>query len=572
MRVVTEALEFDGMLASCKREAAAGFGNDAVLVERYLARPRHVEIQVFADRQGNFVYLFERDCSVQRRHQKVVEEAPAPGMTAQRRRAMGEAAVAAARAVGYVGAGTVEFIVDAEGEFFFMEMNTRLQVEHPVTEMITGFDLVEWQLRVAAGEPLPVDQASLAIDGHAIEARIYAENPERGFLPSTGLLKHLVLPTAVQFQVAAGGAAGEAASVEGSAAAAVKARVRIDSGVRAGDEITPHYDPMIAKLIVWGEDRNTARRTLSQALAQLQVVGPATNVDFLRRLIVNPAFAAADLDTGLIERERASLLPPPEPASTADLVLAAAAVLGRETDGTDPWSVRGGWRLGAPLQRRLVFADDSGPREVMLTYGAGGCTARVGATAAPVSPGSERESLPSSGSEAPDSPAVFLPRPAAAQTRASAAASAPGAKLAPAPGSVVTGATQATRRRVTLQVGDKQHHADAVFDDETLHLFTASRHLRLQYIDRIAHAGEAAEEGGRLTAPMPGKVISVLVQPGSAVSRGDPLLVMEAMKMEHTITAPSDGIVALIHYGIGDQVIEGAALVAIEQQAVSPSA
>jgi 3-methylcrotonyl-CoA carboxylase alpha subunit len=504
MRIVAKDGEFDAMLASCKREAAASFGNDAVLIERYVTKPRHVEIQVFADRHGRCLHLFERDCSVQRRHQKVIEEAPAPGMTPARRDAMGQAAVAAARAVGYVGAGTVEFILDASGDFFFMEMNTRLQVEHPVTEMITGFDLVEWQLRVAAGEPLPVDQAALRIDGHAIEARIYAENPEKGFLPSTGVLKHLALPPAAQFVV------GDAAA--GGAASGAKARVRIDAGVRAGDAITPYYDPMIAKLIVWGEDRTVARRTMAQALARFQVVGPATNVDFLRRLMADPAFAEADLDTGLIERRREALLPMPKPADAADLVLAAAAVIAAEQDGVDPWSLRDGWRLGVPLRRRLAFVDSSGPREVTLTYAAGGCLAQPDAAQG-------------------EAPAVFLPR----------------------------------NGRAGLQVGERLAQADAFFEDETLHLFTAERHLRLGYVDRLAHAGEAAEEGGRLTAPMPGKVIAVLVAAGSAVSKGDALLVMEAMKMEHTITAPADGTIEQIHYGVGDQVAEGEALVAIRQ-------
>ena len=517
MRVVQAAEEFEPMLASCMREAAASFGNDAVLIERYVTRPRHVEIQVFADSQGHCVYLFERDCSVQRRHQKVIEEAPAPGMTARRRAAMGGAAVAAARAVGYVGAGTVEFIVDAGGEFFFMEMNTRLQVEHPVTEMITGYDLVEWQLRVAAGEPLPVDQASLAIDGHSIEARIYAENPEKGFLPSTGVLKHFALPPAAQFTVRPGGAAVGA-----------KARVRIDAGVREGDAITPHYDPMIAKLIVWGEDRTAARRTMSQALAQLQVAGPATNVDFLRRLMVDSAFAEADLDTGLIERERATLLPPPQPAAAAELALAAAAVLEAEYDGADPWAVRNGWRVGAPLQRRLVFVDGSGQREVMLTYREGGCLAAVASAGA---------------SEAQQ---VFIARHARRQP-------------ADAPRS----------HQVWLQVGGTQARATAVFEGEHLHLFTAARHLQLEYLDKLSHAGEAADEGGGLTAPMPGKVISILVEAGATVSKGEPLLVMEAMKMEHTITAPADGTIALIHYGVGDQVAEGEALVAIETQSAA---
>jgi 3-methylcrotonyl-CoA carboxylase alpha subunit len=530
MRIVESADAFAANLASCKREAAAGFGNDAVLIERYVTKPRHVEIQVFADQGGGCVYLFERDCSVQRRHQKVIEEAPAPGMTEARRRAMGQAAVAAARAVGYVGAGTVEFIVDAGGEFFFMEMNTRLQVEHPVTEMITGFDLVEWQLRVACGEPLPVQQSALAIDGHAIEARIYAENPEKGFLPSTGMLKHLALPAAVEFTVWADGTA-----------AGGKTRVRVDAGVRQGDAITPHYDPMIAKLIVWGEDRATARRTMSKALAGLQVVGPATNVDFLRRLMINPAFADADLDTGLIERERAALLPPPQAASDADLLLAAAAVLGNESGGSDPWAVRNGWRIGAPLQRRLVFVDSSGRREVVLTYRKDGVLAE---------PAAAQESPPS-GDAAASTPAMLALRTASAGSAGSAAGSArPGAPADPV--------------QVSLQYAGEQHQATPVFEDETLHLFTASRHLRLEYIDTLAHAGEAAEEGGRLTAPMPGKIISILVQAGAAVSKGDPLLVMEAMKMEHTITAPADGTIALIHYAVGDQVAEGESLVAIE--------
>jgi 3-methylcrotonyl-CoA carboxylase alpha subunit len=518
MRVVQSAQEFAAMLVSCRREAAASFGNDAVLIERYVTKPRHVEIQVFADRHGNCVHLFERDCSVQRRHQKVIEEAPAPGMTVARRASMGQAAVAAARAVGYVGAGTVEFIVDAHGDFFFMEMNTRLQVEHPVTEMITGFDLVEWQLRIAAGEPLPCDQVSLAIDGHSIEARIYAENPQKGFLPSIGVLSHLATPPAAQFTVRPGGAQTGA-----------KARVRIDAGVREGDAITAHYDPMIAKLIVWDEDRAGACRAMSQALAQLQVVGPATNVDFLRRLMVNRAFVEADLDTGLIERERAALLPVPQPATAADLALAAAAVIRSERVGTDPWAQGNGWRLGPTLHRRLVFMDSSGKRELDLTYRDGGCVATV----------------PESGA---DAAGVFIEGPARRTTGSDSCAS-----------------------ELSLQVGDAQHRATAVFQGEHLHLFTTARHLELAYIDKLAHAGESADEGGRLTAPMPGKVISILVQAGATVSKGEPLLVMEAMKMEHTITAPADGTISLVHYGVGDQVAEGDALVAIEAPAAPRS-
>ncbi len=523
MRVVATAGEFDSMLASCRREAAAAFGNDAVLIERYLQRPRHVEIQVFADTQGHCLHLFERDCSVQRRHQKVVEEAPAPGMSPTRREAMGAAAVAAARAVGYVGAGTVEFIVDSSGDFYFMEMNTRLQVEHPVTEMITGLDLVEWQLRVASGEPLPVTQAELAFEGHAIEARIYAENPEKGFLPSVGTLLHFATPPAVEFRV------GEAAGR--------RARLRIDAGVGEGDAITPYYDPMIAKVIAWGEDRDTARRGMDQALAGLRIVGPASNVGFLRRLMADTAFAQADLDTGLIERRREHLLPPPAPATPAELGLAAAAVLRREPAGRDPWDAGDGWRLAAPLTRRIVFAEASEEREVLVTY------RRAPFGTAADAPAECRFTVAGSATDAPTVDGIVL-----------------------APEEDGT---------LVVQVGERRHRGHAVVVDETLHLFTADRNLRLRHVDRLLHAGDAAEEGGRLTAPMPGKVISVLVQAGQRVTKGQALLVMEAMKMEHTIAAPLSGEVTLLHFGVGDQVPEGEVLVAIESpaapEAASPS-
>ncbi|NDP43365.1 MAG: acetyl-CoA carboxylase biotin carboxylase subunit, partial [Aromatoleum sp.] len=302
MKVVERAQDFAAALASAQREAKAGFGDDRVLIEKYLTAPRHIEIQVFADMHGSAVYLFERDCSVQRRHQKVLEEAPAPAMKPEHRRAMGEAAVAAAKAIGYVGAGTVEFIAAdtfaSDGAFYFMEMNTRLQVEHPVTEMITGLDLVEWQLRVAAGEPLPLRQQDLAIRGHAIEARIYAEDPDRGFLPSIGRLAHLRAPATTR-------------------------SLRVDTGVRAGDEITPYYDPMIAKLIAHGEDRAAALRRLAEALAEYEIVGVATNVAFLQRVVAHHAFASGDVDTGLIARHHDALFPP-RTAVARDIVLAAA--------------------------------------------------------------------------------------------------------------------------------------------------------------------------------------------------------------------------------------------------------
>jgi 3-methylcrotonyl-CoA carboxylase alpha subunit len=332
-------------LASCQREAISAFGSDQVLIEKYLRRSRHIEIQIFADTRGNCVHLFERDCSVQRRHQKVLEEAPAPGMTPARRALMGKAAVEAARAVGYVGAGTVEFIASdsfaQDGRFYFMEMNTRLQVEHPVTEMITGQDLVEWQLRVASGEPLPLRQEQLDIRGHALEARIYAENPEHDFLPSTGRLLHLARPPE-------------------------SLNVRVDTGIEQGDEITPYYDPMIAKLIVWDVDRHAALARMRQALADYRIVGVSTNIDFLSRLVACPAFANADLDTGLIERSRDFLFPahsePPQSvffvAAVAGLLREHAAALARASQSGDPWSpwsLHDGWRLNLQSRRTLTY-------------------------------------------------------------------------------------------------------------------------------------------------------------------------------------------------------------------------
>ena len=341
MRRVDTAADFAEALGSCQREARSAFGDDHVLVEKYVLSPRHIEIQVFADAYGQCVHLFERDCSVQRRHQKVLEEAPAPGMTAERREAMGQAAVEAARAVGYVGAGTVEFIASPDGGFYFMEMNTRLQVEHPVTEMITGLDLVEWQLRVASGEPLPLAQEHLRIRGHAIEARIYAEDPDRGFLPSTGRLLHLAIPP------------------EGDG-------IRIDAGVEQGDAITPHYDPMIAKLIARGEDREQALARLTRGLAQFEVVGVSNNVDFLMRLVQSPSFANGNLDTALIDRESAYLFAPPNTPPVEIWMLTALAELIRErqtagygaaaaSDAHSPWRALDSWRLNGRGQRRLTY-------------------------------------------------------------------------------------------------------------------------------------------------------------------------------------------------------------------------
>ncbi|WP_211464275.1 acetyl/propionyl/methylcrotonyl-CoA carboxylase subunit alpha [Collimonas silvisoli] len=503
MRIVEQSADFKAALASCKREAINSFGDDKVLVERYLTRPRHIEIQVFADTRGECVYLFERDCSVQRRHQKVLEEAPAPGMTPERRRAMGEAAVAAAKAVGYVGAGTVEFIANQDGSFYFMEMNTRLQVEHPVTEMITGLDLVEWQLRVASGEPLPLKQEQLQLSGHALEARIYAENPDKGFLPSTGTLRHLHTPAASEFAVSQ-----SSASI-----------VRIDSGVRQGDAISPFYDPMIAKLIVWGQDRQQALAAMAKALAEYQIVGLASNVKFLQRLVASQAFSEADLDTGLIERHQDTLFPTATPVAIEVLALAAASLLLSERNavnnaGSDPWTNTDGWRLNGNLQRRLAFVDDGKASPLDVTYEA----------------------------------ARWLLHHEQLETQT----------------------LQQTFKQMTvleqdgdfieISLGDRTAAGTVVREGEQFHVFYAGSQHTLGYVDPLLHAGDVEAEGGRLTAPMPGKIVALLVSQGEQVKKGAPLLIMEAMKMEHTIAAPADGLVEELLYAVGDQVSESAQL------------
>lgn len=496
MRLVERGEDFLDALASCQREAAASFGSEHVLVEKYIVRPRHIEIQVFGDSHGNCVYLFERDCSVQRRHQKVLEEAPAPGMTPERRAGMGRAAVEAAKAVGYVGAGTVEFIANQDGSFYFMEMNTRLQVEHPVTEMITGLDLVEWQLRVAAGEPLPLAQEQLQIRGHALEARIYAEDPARGFLPSTGRLVHLAPPA------------------EGL-------HVRVDTGVEEGDEISPHYDPMVAKLIVWDINRDRALARMLQALADYRVVGVANNIEFLSRLVACPAFANADLDTGLIERQHAYLFAPAEavPAEVWQVVALAELLRDRaygkahaqeSADPRSPWHIRDGWRLNASARRRLCFRAGELQQEVAVVYCGEAFELEAG-----------------------------------------------GAK-------VVARGSLNPRGLLHVDFDGARTDATVIAAGEKRHVFLHGRSWPLVCVDPLHHAGEGGGAEGGLQAPMPGKVIALLAEAGRAVEKGAPLLILEAMKMEHTITAPAAGTVKAFRYAVGDQVGDGAELVEFE--------
>jgi 3-methylcrotonyl-CoA carboxylase alpha subunit len=491
MRRVDSADQLQHALDAAKREAAAAFGDDQVLIEKYLTRPRHVEVQVFADTHGNVVHLFERDCSVQRRHQKVVEEAPAPDLDPKLREEMGAAAVAAARTIGYVGAGTVEFMLEG-GAFYFMEMNTRLQVEHPVTEMITGFDLVEWQLKVAAGEPLPVSQEEITANGHAIEVRLYAEDPARDFLPTGGRLTHLELPDD-----------------------------RVETGVRTGDVIGVHYDPMIAKLISWGEDRPAALRRLRAALAQCRIGGVTTNLNLLLAIASHPEFAAGAVDTGFIERHREALVGTGVPPHAA-LAIAALALIQqrRETaamaarysaDPCSPWNQVTGWRLNGEARRPLAFQDARGQRFDVMVHFRG------------------------------DRFLIDLPG-----------------------GAVEAEVARASTGALTVRIGEERFAAPALRDGDAVSVFIEERWWRLTVLDPLAGAGEGAAGSGRLTAPMPGRIAVIAVQIGDKVARGTTLMALEAMKMEHAITAPADGVVSAINYAVGDLVEDGAELIVLE--------
>ena len=489
MRRVDDAEDFAGALAASKREAQASFGDDEVLLEKFVTRARHVEVQVFADAHGNVVHLFDRDCTLQRRHQKIIEEAPAPGLSPALRERMAQAAVAAARAVGYVNAGTVEFIVDGE-DFYFIEMNTRLQVEHPVTEMITGLDLVEWQLRVAAGETLPLRQGDIGAAGHAFEGRIYAEAPERGFLPSTGRLRRFRAP------------AGDET-------------LRLDSGVGEGDIVGPHYDPMIAKLIVRGADRADALRRLRAALSQFEVRGVSTNIAFLLAAASNKAFADARIDTEWLDREGGRVIPGSAPPSSEAIAVVALYALrerpgrpwhARRTNGS-PWEAARAWRLNGPAREELLLHDGSLDTLVGVEHADSGV----------------RLTIDGEGD------------------------------LAVTGGGNLRGGGDVTLEGQVIEA--------IVYPEEAvLTVILAGEAARLQLVDPVAMAAAQDLGGGAVTSPMPGKVVQIIGVRGAEVKRGAPLMVVEAMKMEHTIAAPSDGTVTAFHYKIGDFVEEGAVL------------
>tara|TARA_R110000868_G_scaffold266274_1_gene525160 strand:- start:32675 stop:34678 length:2004 start_codon:yes stop_codon:yes gene_type:complete len=498
MRAVEKSADFKDALVSCKREAASSFGDDHCLIEKLIVKPRHVEIQVFADSHGNAVYLFERDCSLQRRHQKVIEEAPAPNMPEDLRAEMGKAAVDAAKAIGYQGAGTVEFLLDASGTFYFMEMNTRLQVEHPVTEMITGEDLVEWQLRVADGEKLPKKQGDLRINGHAFEVRIYAEDPHNDFLPATGKLVHMRMPTAND-------------------------HVRIDTGVYEGGEVSIHYDPMIAKLITWDTDRKSALRRMATALNDVQIVGVTTNTAFLANIARHPAFERGEVETGFIGQYLADLIPNPTTPDNEALAFAALDILlhrdaeatshaAQSSDPYSPWHSTAGWRLNDDNHHDLILRHDGSDLLIKVHYRNQGYVIDM-----------------------PDGSAITA--------------------------SVELGNDGA----IHATLDNVRKRACVLRDGNRLTIFRDGRSDRLEIFDPVAAAGGNEGAGGGLTAPMPGKIIAVLCEPGQSVVAGDKLVVMEAMKMEHTISAPVSGTIREIFFAVGDQVDDGAELIAITE-------
>jgi 3-methylcrotonyl-CoA carboxylase alpha subunit len=490
MRLVAKDAEFDEQLAAARREAQSAFGEDGVLLERFVEGPHHIEFQVFGDTHGNYVHLFERECSIQRRHQKVLEESPAPFLDDDMRSRMGEAAVAAARAIAYRGAGTIEFIAGADRKFFFMEMNTRLQVEHPVTEMITGEDLVEWQLRVAAGEPLPLAQREITRGGHAIEVRLCAENPAKNFMPEAGRI----------------GALREPAEIDEV--------VRLDTGVREGDEVSVFYDPMIAKLIVWGDDRNEAARRMGAALAETAILGVKTNLAFLERVVAHPAFLAGDTDTAFIERHRAELIPERSVIPTEALVAAAARVFLDEQEAIasaapSPWSDTRGWRLNQPAVRRMELRSESG--------GITRLDAEMRPGHAVIEIGGRQHRV----------------------------------VLAPAEGD-----------RLQIALDEETYFASVVRLGDMLSATTPQGRYELELVDPFHYEPADSLPDARLTALMPGRVVKVLARQGDTVRKGQALMILEAMKMEHTIVSPREGVIARVAFTENQLVAADAVLFA----------
>ena len=533
MRIVENSSDFIDLLDSCRREAITSFGDDQVLIEKYALKPRHIEIQVFGDMHGNYVHLFERDCSVQRRHQKVLEEAPAPGVDAAMREAMGTAAIEAARAVNYFGAGTVEFIVEQrEGtmSFYFMEMNTRLQVEHPVSEAISGVDLVEWQLLVAAGKPLPKKQDELTIDGHAIEARICAENPDNGFLPATGTLFTYQKPEHSTFNIT---------------------DVRIDDGVREGDVISPFYDSMIAKLIVHAPTREQALAKLDRALAQTRIVGLPNNVAFLRYILNTESFSQANLDTALIEREADELFNQ-HPLDLSTLVVTAitqqlASEGAAQGSDIDPFSKPTGFRAYSDYTRSfgLVYDEQAYQARISNWHNANSVESKKGA-------------------ENSSSFTLVIEKEIASDEEKT------NANVAAQTESVYennVSYVSSDAHNHTLWLDGARISAQSWTNNETVYVFTDRGRDEITLIDIMAHVGEESAAVGSLKSPMPGQVVAFKVAVGDNVKKGEPLAVIEAMKIEHTITAPTDGVVAELLFAAGDSVADGDELLRIDTEA-----
>lgn len=500
MRQVWSAEEFSEALAAAKRESLSSFNDDIMLVEKYLTTPRHVEIQVFCDAHDHAVYLHERDCSVQRRHQKVIEEAPAPGMTPELRAQMGEAAIKAAKAIDYCGAGTVEFLLDEDGSFYFMEMNTRLQVEHPVTEMITGQDLVEWQLKVAAGESLPLTQEQIPLNGHAFEARIYAEDPANDFLPATGTLNYLQPPTEND-------------------------HVRVDTGVRQHDEVSPFYDPMIAKLIVWDEDRSKALARLASALMDYRISGVTTNIDFLYKLAMVEPFQQAELDTGFIEKHYDKIFRENERQLEHDISLAALAILAKRKQGvvldssannSSPWAQADAWRLNQPNRHYIELTVDQSETEMQVTVN------------------------------------VVIDEVADNQY------------LVKSEYGEVSATVVLEDDLMTVVIDGHKSQLNVFERNGEYSLYTETGVFRFSEVKPDFGDADSANDQGSLQAPMNGTMVALLVEPGSKVEKDTPLLVMEAMKMEHNVKAPTDGVVKQFFYQVGDLVEAGAELVEFE--------